>query len=58
MDQYYDDTVADDLINNDDFSHLLTSRVTRNLPVIINKLKNYLPNLIGGVRFIPSTKTI
>ncbi|MBB2184725.1 transketolase [Lachnospiraceae bacterium MD1] len=59
-DQYYDDTVADDLINNDDFWAFADKpEATRNLSgQIINKLKNYLPNLIGGAADLaPSTKT-
>lgn len=59
-DQYHDDTVADDLINNDDFWAFADKpEATRNLSgQIINKLKNYLPNLIGGAADLaPSTKT-
>ena len=59
-DQYHDVNAAKDLINNDDFWTFADKpEATRNLSgLILNKIKNYLPNLIGGAADLaPSTKT-
>jgi len=59
-DQQHDVNSAKDLINNEDFwAYADKPEATRNLSgMIINRLKNYLPNLIGGAADLaPSTKT-
>lgn len=59
-DQYHNVNAAKELINNDDFWAFADKpEATRNLSgQAINKLKNYLPNLIGGAADLaPSTKT-
>lgn len=59
-DKYHDVNIAKDLINNDEFwAYADKPEATRNLSgQVINKLKNYLPNLIGGAADLaPSTKT-
>lgn len=59
-DQYHDVNAAKSLIDNDDFwAYADKPEATRNLSgVLINRLKNYLPNLIGGsADLAPSTKT-
>jgi len=52
--------IAKDLINNDEFwAYDEKPEATRNLSgVVLNRLKNYVPNLIGGAADLsPSTKT-
>lgn len=59
-DQYHDINAAQGLINNEEFwAYADKPDATRNLSgQVINKLKNYLPNLIGGAADLaPSTKT-
>lgn len=59
-DKYHDDNAAADLINNEDFwAYSEKPEATRNLSgQIINRIKNYLPNFIGGAADLaPSTKT-
>ncbi len=59
-DQYHDVNLAKDLIDNDDFwAYADKPEATRNLSgQVLNRLKNYLPNLIGGAADLaPSTKT-
>jgi transketolase len=59
-DRYQDVNAAKALIDNDDFwAYADKPEATRNLSgQIINKIKNYLPNLIGGAADLaPSTKT-
>ena len=59
-DQFHDVNAAKDLINNDEFwAYNDKPEATRNLSgQAINKLKNILPNLIGGsADLAPSTKT-
>jgi len=58
--KYHDENAAKDLINNEAFwAFEDKADATRNLSgKTINKLKNYLPNLIGGAADLaPSTKT-
>ncbi|HWT26834.1 MAG TPA: transketolase, partial [Mobilitalea sp.] len=58
--QYHDVNAAKALIDNDDFwAYADKPEATRNLSgQVINKLKNYLPNVIGGsADLAPSTKT-
>ncbi len=60
-DQYHDANAAKDLINNEEFwAYEDKADATRNLSgQVLNKIKNYLPNLIGGSADLsPSTKTI
>ncbi len=59
-DEYFDENAADKVLNDDDFwSYEDKPQATRNLSGIqINKLKNILPNLMGGsADLAPSTKT-
>ena len=59
-DQYHNADIAKDLIDNDDFwAYADKPEATRNLSgQVLNRLKNYLPNLIGGAADLaPSTKT-
>ena len=59
-DQFHDVNAAKNLINNDDFWAFADKpEATRNLSgLIINKIKNFLPNFIGGsADLAPSTKT-
>jgi transketolase len=59
-DQYHDVNAAKNLIDNDDFwAYTEKPDATRNLSgMIINRLKNTLPNLFGGAADLaPSTKT-
>ncbi len=59
-DQYHDENAGKDLINKDDFwTFAEKPEATRNLSgMVINKIKNYLPNVIGGsADLAPSTKT-
>ncbi|MDD3173947.1 MAG: transketolase [Herbinix sp.] len=59
-DQYHDVNAAKDLLDNDDFWAFADKpEATRNISgIIINKIKNYLPNVIGGsADLAPSTKT-
>ena len=59
-DRYHDENAAKDLINDEEFwAFEDKADATRNLSgKTINKLKNYLPNLIGGsADLAPSTKT-
>lgn len=59
-DQYQDENAAKSLIDNEDFWAFADKpEATRNLSgQIINKIKNYLPNFIGGAADLaPSTKT-
>lgn len=59
-DKYHDENIAKDLINNEEFWTFNDKpEATRNLSgQVLNKLKNYLPNLIGGAADLaPSTKT-
>jgi transketolase len=59
-DQYHNVNAAKDLINNDDFWAFADKpEATRNLSgQVINKIKNFLPNVIGGAADLaPSTKT-
>lgn len=59
-DKYHDENAAKDLIDNEEFwAFDDKADATRNLSgKTINKLKNYLPNLIGGsADLAPSTKT-
>jgi transketolase len=59
-DQYHDENLAKELINNDDFwAYADKPDATRNLSgQVLNRLKNFLPNLIGGAADLaPSTKT-
>ncbi len=59
-DKYHDTNLAKDLIDNEDFWEFADKpEATRNLSgMVINKLKNHLPNLIGGsADLAPSTKT-
>ena len=59
-DQYHNADIAKDLINNDEFwAYTDKPEATRNLSgQVLNRLKNYLPNLIGGAADLaPSTKT-
>ncbi|NLP34065.1 MAG: transketolase [Clostridiales bacterium] len=58
--KYHDENSAKDLIDNDDFwAFEDKADATRNISgKTLNKLKNYLPNLIGGsADLAPSTKT-
>ncbi len=58
--QYHDVNAAKDLFGNDDFWAFADKpEATRNLSgLILNKIKNYLPNVIGGAADLaPSTKT-
>ena len=58
--QYHDDNIAKDLMNNDEFwAYADKPDATRNLSgMVLNRLKNHLPNLIGGAADLaPSTKT-
>ncbi len=59
-DQYHDINLAKALIDNEDFwAYADKPDATRNLSgMVLNRLKNYLPNLIGGAADLaPSTKT-
>jgi len=59
-DKYHDENIAKDLINNEEFwAYADKPEATRNLSgQVLNRLKNYLPNLIGGAADLaPSTKT-
>lgn len=59
-DQHHDLSAAQELMNKDDFWAFADKpEATRNLSgMVLNKLKNYLPNLIGGAADLaPSTKT-
>jgi transketolase len=59
-DQYYDLNPAADLLDNEDFwAYEDKADATRSISgKIINRIKNYLPNLIGGsADLAPSTKT-
>ena len=59
-DQYHDVNIARNLIDNEDFwAYADKPDATRNLSgQVLNRLKNYLPNLIGGAADLaPSTKT-
>jgi len=59
-DKYHDENIAKDLINNEEFwAYTDKPEATRNLSgQVLNRLKNYLPNLIGGAADLaPSTKT-
>lgn len=59
-DKYHDDNAAKDLIDDEEFwAFEDKDQATRNLSgQIINKIKNYLPNFIGGSADLsPSTKT-
>ncbi|HKL98993.1 MAG TPA: transketolase [Mobilitalea sp.] len=58
--QYHDDNAAKELLSNDEFwAYADKPEATRNLSgQIINRIKNYLPNFIGGSADLsPSTKT-
>ena len=58
--QYHDENAAKDLINDDEFwAFDDKAQATRNLSgQVINKIKNHLPNFIGGsADLAPSTKT-
>ena len=58
--QYFDENAAKQLLDNDEFWAFADKpEATRNLSgMAINRLKNYLPNLIGGsADLAPSTKT-
>lgn len=59
-DKEFDMDIAKELINNEEFwSYDDKPEATRNLSgVVLNRLKNYVPNLIGGAADLsPSTKT-
>lgn len=59
-DKYHDVNIAKDLIDNDDFwAYADKPEATRNLSgQIINRIKDLLPNVIGGsADLAPSTKT-
>lgn len=59
-DQYHDVTAAQKLMDNEDFWAFADKPdATRNLSgMVINRIKNYLPNFIGGsADLAPSTKT-
>ncbi len=59
-DQYHDVNLAKDLIDNEEFwAYADKPEATRNLSgMVLNRLKNHLPNLIGGAADLaPSTKT-
>lgn len=59
-DEYFDENAADKVLNDENFwSYEDKPQATRNLSgVQINKLKNMLPNLMGGsADLAPSTKT-
>lgn len=59
-DKEFDMDIAKELIDNEEFwSYDEKSEATRNLSgVVLNRLKNYVPNLIGGAADLsPSTKT-
>ncbi|MDF2907202.1 MAG: tkt [Herbinix sp.] len=59
-DQYHDVNIAKDLIDNEEFwAYADKPEATRNLSgLMLNRLKNHLPNLIGGAADLaPSTKT-
>ena len=59
-DEYFDENAADKVLNDENFwSYEDKPQATRNLSGIqINKLKNILPNLMGGsADLAPSTKT-
>lgn len=59
-DKYHDVNIAKDLIDNEDFwAYADKPDATRNLSgIMINRIKNYLPNFIGGAADLaPSTKT-
>ncbi len=59
-DQYHDVNIAKDLIDNEEFwAYDDKPEATRNLSgQVLNRLKNHLPNLIGGAADLaPSTKT-
>jgi transketolase len=60
-DQYHDETAAQHLLNDEEFwTYDDKADATRNISgKIINRLKDYLPNLIGGsADLAPSTKTL
>lgn len=59
-DKFHDETIADDLINNEEYWKFADKpEATRNLSgQVINKLKDLVPNMIGGAADLaPSTKT-
>lgn len=59
-DQYHDENAGKALIDNDDFwAYTDKPDATRNLSgIVLNRIKNYLPNVIGGAADLaPSTKT-
>lgn len=59
-DQFHDETAAESLIDNEEFwSYPEKADATRNLSgMVINRLKDLLPNLMGGAADLaPSTKT-
>jgi len=59
-DKFHDENIANDLIDNEDFWTFSDKpEATRNLSgMVINRLKNLVPNLIGGsADLAPSTKT-
>jgi len=59
-DKHHDVNAAKELMNNDDFwAYADKPEATRNLSgQVLNKIKNYLPSLIGGAADLaPSTKT-
>ncbi len=58
--QYHDVNIAKNLIDNEEFwAYADKPDATRNLSgIVINRIKNYLPNFIGGsADLAPSTKT-
>ena len=60
-DKYHDKDAAKDLIDNEDFwTYADKADATRNLSgQVINKIKDHLPNFIGGsADLAPSTKTL
>ncbi|NLJ90720.1 MAG: transketolase [Clostridiales bacterium] len=59
-DKYHDENIADDLIDNEEFwTYSDKPEATRSISgKIINRLKNYVPSLVGGSADLsPSTKT-
>ncbi len=59
-DQYHDENAGKALYDNDDFwAYADKPDATRNLSgIVLNRIKNYLPNVIGGAADLaPSTKT-
>ncbi len=58
--QYHDENAGKNLLDSDDFwAYADKPEATRNLSgMILNRIKNYLPNVIGGAADLaPSTKT-